>query len=437
MHLTKRAVFILLLAAPMIAASAWLSFFGAVAAIYALACLAIFLLDGRLGLNGRKLEVSRSYAPKLNLGIENPVTVRVFNPGRREFSFWLRDEPPANDFKPVEPVYSGKVRPRGEWQESYTITPLRRGNHSFGDLTIRWRAPLGLLILQKTIPAKTVIKVYPNLLMVHRYELLLRRSQLQEIGLRQVRQRGEGTDYERLREYLPDDDFRRIDWKATARRNRPVTVEYETERSQTVFLAIDTGRMMQSPVEAIAKLDYVINTCLLLTYVATRKGDRVGMMTFADRIGTYLAPGPGKVQFYKALELLYAVRPEAVEPDYHFALNYLALKNRRRSLFILFTDITSGPSMEVLSVHAQLMQRSNLVLIVTISDPDVFSAAHQLPRSSQAVYQRVAASQLLDERRLQLDRLRKKGIFVLDVPANALTSEVINYYLKLKAQTQF
>jgi uncharacterized protein (DUF58 family) len=303
-------------------------------------------------------------------------------------------------------------------------------------LTLRWQGLLGLLVLQKNYPAAASVKVYPNLLSVQRYELLLRRNQLQEIGLRLARQRGEGTDYERLREYLPDDDFRRIDWKATARRNRPITVEYETERSQNVFLVIDTGRMMQSPVERIAKLDYVINASLLLTYVATRKRDKVGLMTFADRIDTFLSPGQGMGQFYKALELLYAIRPQPVEPDYNFALNYLALKQRRRSLVVIFTDISSGPSMDMLASHAALLQRSNLVLVVTISDPDVLSASLHRPANSQDVYQRAAALQLLEDRRLKLDRLRKKGALVLDVPANQLSNQVINRYLDLKAQTR-
>ena len=104
---------------------------------------------------------------------------------------------------------------------------------------------------------------------------------------------GEGTDYERLREYLPDDEYRRIDWKATARRRRPVTIEYQTERSQNVIAVVDTGRMMQSPVAEIAKLDYVINAVLLLAYVATGKGDKVGMMTFADDVSHYLSPRAG------------------------------------------------------------------------------------------------------------------------------------------------
>jgi uncharacterized protein (DUF58 family) len=435
MYLTRRAILLLLIAAPLIAASSLLPVLRLVTGIYLLACVALFVLEVRLSRSRQRLDVSRSHAQKLNLGIENTITLRVFNHSLRPVTFWLRDEPP-DEFVAPELIHQGTVQARQEWQACYLVTPLRRGNYRFGNLTLRWQGLLGLLVLQKNYPAAASVKVYPNLLSVQRYELLLRRNQLQEIGLRLARQRGEGTDYERLREYLPDDDFRRIDWKATARRNRPITVEYETERSQNVFLVIDTGRMMQSPVERIAKLDYVINASLLLTYVATRKRDKVGLMTFADRIDTFLSPGQGMGQFYKALELLYAIRPQPVEPDYNFALNYLALKQRRRSLVVIFTDISSGPSMDMLASHAALLQRSNLVLVVTISDPDVLSASLHRPANSQDVYQRAAALQLLEDRRLKLDRLRKKGALVLDVPANQLSNQVINRYLDLKAQTR-
>jgi len=316
------------------------------------------------------------------------------------------------------------------------VTPLRRGNYRFGNLTLRWLGPLGLLVRQARVASATDVKVYPNLLDVQRYDLLLRRNRLQEMGLRHSRQRGEGTEYERLREYLPDDDFRRIDWKATARRNRPITVEYETERSQNIFLAIDTGRMMQSPVERIAKLDYVINSALLLTYVAIGKGDKVGLLTFADQVGAFLSAGQGKGQFYKALELLYAIRPQPVEPDYHTGLSYLALKQRKRSLVVLFTDLSGGRSMSDLVSHAAVLQRTHLVLVVTIADPDVLTAAHQQPHDTLGAYQRAVAGQILEDRRLALDRLRQQGVLVLDTPANQLSTDVINRYLELKGQTR-
>ncbi len=434
MQLTRRAILLLLITAPLIALATWLGGMIQAAFWYLLFCLALIILDGRLAEPIQRIVIQREHAQKLNLGIENPVSLHLQNHGRREILFTLRDEPP-DKFTVSQRVFAGRCLPHQAWSAQYSVTPLNRGVYAFGNFTLRWQGPLGLLIRQKRIQAEASVKVYPNLLDVQRYDLLLRRNRLQEMGLRHSRQRGEGTEYERLREYLPDDDFRRIDWKATARRYRPITVEYETERSQNVFLAIDTGRMMQSPVERISKLDYVINASLLLTYVATGKGDKVGLMTFADQIGAFLSPGQGKGQFYKALELLYAVHPEPVEPDYHYALNYLALKQRRRSLIVLFTDISSGAGMDALAAHAAVLRRSNLLLIVTISDPDVVEAAHMRPGNSLTAYQRATAGQMLEERRLVLDRLRQQGSLVLDSPANQLSTDVINRYLELKAQT--
>jgi uncharacterized protein (DUF58 family) len=265
---------------------------------------------------------------------------------------------------------------------------------------------------------------------------MLRRNRLQEIGLRQARQFGEGTEFERLRDYLPDDDFRRIDWKATARRHRPITVEYQTERSQSVIAVLDTGRMMQSPVAHIAKLDYVVNAVLLLAYVATGKGDKVGLMTFADEVTQFLTPRQGRGQFYRMLELLYGVEAQPVEPDYRRALSYLALKQRKRALVVIFTDLSGGLSMQSLVSQVSVLARRSLPLVVTISDPDVHAAARQRPQDSLAVYQRAAAAQLLDERQLTLDTLRRQGVLTLDVPANQLSIAVINRYLELKARTR-
>jgi len=194
--------------------------------------------------------------------------------------------------------------------------------------------------------------------------------------------------------------------------------------------------MMQSPVAEIAKLDYVVNAVLFLAYVATGKGDRVGMMTFADEVMHYLSPRQGRGQFYRILEVLYAVEPQPVEPDYRRALTYLALKQRRRSLVVIFTDLTSGMSMTTLVGQVASLARTSLPLVVTISDPDVHRAAGLRPQNSQMVYQREAAAQMLDERRVVLDTLHRQGVLTLDVPANQLSTAVINRYLELKGKMQ-
>jgi len=433
--LTVRGTILLLFAAPILAAATWAPALIYVGVIYIIMIAALIAADFRLGGKVDRFEVQREHDTKLSLGADNPIHLKLLNRSQRLVQLSVRDEPP-DAFITDRRIIKGQVPRRSHWEIVYHVRPLRRGDYQFGDINLRWQAPLGLVIRQGRILAAGPVKVYPNLLNVRRYELLLRRNRLQELGLRHTRLFGQGTEFERLREYLPDDEYRRIDWKATARRHRPVTIEYQSERSQNIIVVLDIGRMMQSPVAQIAKLDYVINAALLLTYVASGKGDKVGMMTFADDVQQYLRPRQGRSQFYRMLELLYAVEAQPVEPDFHRALSYLALKQRKRSLVVLFTDLSGGIGMQSLVAHTTVLARRSLSLVVTISDPDVHWAARQLPHDSLSVYQRAAAGQLLDARKVALEKLHRQGVLTLDVPADKLSIAVINRYLELKAKTR-
>lgn len=432
--ITLRATLLLLVAAPLWAVSAWVPSFRWIALAYGVMVLAVLLVDRRAAGTGDQFVVRREHDNKLSLGADNPVRVIVRNRHNRPITFWVRDEPP-DAWVETPVVLRGDVAARATWSERYSVHPLQRGDYEFGDYTMRWLGPLRLFVRQRRIAATAPVKVYPNLLNVRRYDLLLRRNRLQELGLRNTRMFGQGTEFELLRDYVADDDFRRIDWKATARRHRPVTRQYQTERSQMIMVVIDIGRMMQSPVENMAKLDYVINSALFLSYVATGMGDKVGLMTFADDVGQFLSPKQGRAQFYRILEQLYAVAAQPVEPDYRRALAYLGAKQRRRALTVIFTDLSGGITMQDLTISVTQLARRSLPLVVMISDPDVVAATRQRPVDSIGVYQQAAATQLLDERRLMFDRLQRNGVHTLDVPANQLSPAVINRYLQLKGKT--
>jgi len=434
MYLTTRGILLLLLAAPIIATATWAPTLEWVAGGYILLCIVLIALDWYQAGQVNRFEVIRNHDNKLSLGIDNPITITIYNRYPRSTDFWLRDEPP-DAFKIEKRIIKGHIAPWRQWQTTYQVQPLRRGDYHFGYLNLRWFGPLKLMIRQDKIEASETVKVYPNLMDVRRYDLLLQRNRLQEMGLRHTRMFGEGTEFERLREYLPDDEYRRINWKATARRGYPVTIEYQTERSQNIVAVLDIGRMMQSPVKRIAKLDYAVNAVLFLAYVATGKGDKIGLMTFADEAVQFLNPRQGRGQFYHMLEALYAVEPQPVEPNYQRALSYLAVKQRKRALIVIFTDLSGGVTMQSLVSHVSVLARRSLPLVVTISDPDLHTAAQQKPHDSATVYQKAAAMQLLDERQVALDTLRRQGVLTLDVPANQLSLAVINRYLELKGKT--
>ena len=438
---TLRLLLFLLLGSLLVAGAALAPALLWLAIAYTLAVGALVAADYFVTTRPAELEAERINDTKLSLGADNLITLLLANRGRRPIKFQVRDEFP-HQFDADAVTLAGEIAPYDIYEARYHVRPVGRGDFAFGDINIRYLSTLKTFMRQARYPAAAQVKVYPNVLDVRKYDLLARKGLLFELGLRANRQFGAGTEFERLREYSTDDEFRRINWKATARRGKPIAAEYETERSQYVVSVIDTGRLMRPPVndpaagtgQSLAKLDYVINTSLLLSYVASLKGDHIGMLTFADDVRTYLAPRRGRGQFYRMLEALYNVQFEPVEADYGQALAYLSLKHKRRSLVVVFTDLVTLDAAKPLIAHMARLAQRHLPLCVVISDPNITRLASQPPQDSDAVYQRAVAEMLLEERQLVLDTLNRSGVLTIDVPADKLTVSVINKYLELKGR---
>ncbi len=436
MQLTRRALWLFVPTVVCLAAGAWWSWAPLLALGLLLFAGLILMADWRMTPDAGAWSLSRHHDDRLSLAASNHVTVRVTRHGRGPaLPIWLRDDFPTNfGLEGDARILTGVSIPGQTLELSYTVRPPRRGDYRFGDLHLRWQSTLGFLLRQATFPASGPVKVYPNLVDVRKYDLLLRRNRLWGLGLRATRVLGRGSEFERLRDYSPDDDYRRINWQATARRGKPISVEFETERSQTVIALLDTGRMMRSPVGEVAKMDYAINAVLLLAYVAAQKGDRVGLLAFADAAHTWVAPRSGKAQFHRLLAQLYAVESQPVEPDYTAAIAYVAAKQGKRSLVLLFSDLTGTLHANTLAVQLAQLQRRHLVVLVTLRDPTVQALARQPVDDSAALYSRTVAERLLEERRVVLEQLQRRGILTLDVPADELSISVINRYLEIKAR---
>jgi len=452
MLLTRQSLLLLLFTAPFLALGTLAGELLILALVYLASVMAMIVADYFLSPVPGDFQVARVNDSRLSLGAENLIIVRVTHRGRRATRVIARDEfPPqfaadvsildgtcASDSEPnpkskIQNPKFHPVRPRETIEFRYHVRPPRRGDYKFGDTNLRWRGVLGMLTRQARYATSAPVKVYPNLLDIRKYQILARRHHLTEMGLRQTRVLGRGTEFERLREYQPDDEFRRIDWKATARRHKLISREFETERSQTILALLDVGRMMRAPVGDLAKLDYAVNAVLMLSYVAGLRGDKVGLIAFADEVTHFLTPRSGKGQFYRMLATLYGVESQPVEADYARAFAFLGAKHKKRSLVVVFTDLSSGLAVDTIVTQMSSLRPRHLPLLVAISDPSVHDLARQRPRDSQSVYERVVAEQLLDERALLLESLRQRGVLTLDVPANQLTIAVVNRYLELKA----
>jgi uncharacterized protein (DUF58 family) len=437
---TRRLLFLALVAALPLALGSLYHALLYAALLYVIGLVALVVVDVRGGPRQSDLTVERQHDQRLSLGELNGVTLRLrwkAGPatGARGRRIWLRDEPPPEIPGP-SPLLNGTIESGGEWEGRYDLRPVRRGTYQFGQLWLRIETPLGLALRQFGYPLQEPARVYPNLRAIQRYDLLARRGRLAEVGVHRTRYLGRGNEFERLRDYQPDDEYRRINWKATARRNRPITVEYETERSQSLLVLLDSGRLMGTPVGDLDKLDHALNSALLLAYVAAKMGDRVGALAFADQVRAYVPPARGDRQFQLLLDALHALRAQPVESDPQRMAAFLASHQTRRSLVIVFTDLAAEIESDALVASLGLLARRHLVVCASLSDPDLMALADALPVDSQQAYEKVVARRLLDERRVLLERLERLGIATLQGSPEALTPAVINHYLETKARSR-
>lgn len=440
---TPRLLFLVLLAAPLIAGTAFAPWLSWAVAIYLILVGGVVISDMLLSPDPKDIEVERLCEKRLSLGVANLVTILITNASARVLRFELRDEYPVEI--PVDTDrLSGVAEPFGVCEVRYHLRPQRRGDYHFGDIVMRYDGVLGCHRRQVRFAAARTVQVCPNLLAARKYDLLIRRGQLRTIGLRSIRQLGKGGEFEHLREYTPDDEYRRINWKATARRGKPIVAEIEAERSQQIICVIDAGRLMATPVAdplqpddpGLTRLDYVVNTALMLSYVVIGKGDQAGMLTFAGTVENFIPPRKGKAQFQRLLEALYNVQAQLVEADIAAALAYLDQRQSRRALIVIFTDITNPAAVQPLIGLLQRLARHHLPLCVTISDPNIVNVAGRPVTDSHGLFRRLVAEQLANERRALLDQIQRSGALTLDVPATSLTVAVVNTYLRLKEEAR-
>jgi len=380
-----------------------------------------------------RITITRTLPVKLSIGVPNPVTITIQNSSSHVARLIGRESPPVGFVgkRAIGPLVIGG---RGTGDVRLTFTPQSRGAYEFGDIGIRLVGPLGLAGRQFIVPLSEEAKVYPDIQAVHGYALLARRGALQEIGIKRARLAGTGTEFESLAEYSDGDDYRDIDWKATARRGAPVVRRFEAERSQTIMLVVDTGRLMTPRVEGMTKLDRAVNATLLLAYLATQSGDNVGLLVFGRDVQRYLPPRKGHRQFLAVLEALYSVEGTVEEPDYAGALRYLATRLGKRSLVVLMTDLAgTEPSRRLLGVLGSLTPR-HLPLVITQRNREVESKADRVPESESEAFETSIAQTLLRDKAAALRLLSARGSLVLDVFPEELSVAAVNRYLEIKAR---
>jgi len=400
--------------------------------IYDAALIALAVADYLLSENAEAFRVKREMDERFAMGAVNEVSLKIFNRARRKVTFIVKDEPPAEMelMTPREAQLTVPALRTRAWR--YQLLPTARGKYGFGNTVIRFRTRLGLLWRQAAYQTTTDVKVYPDIREARKHEIYAHRNKRPEPGLRRMRIRGQGREFESLREFAIGDEIRHISWAATARRGKLITRQYTIERSQNIVVLLDTGRLMTARIGKLTKLDHAVNATLSIAYVAAAGGDNVGLVAFSRRVVSYLPPRRGHDQINRLMEALYSLEPQMIEPSYKRAFNFFSANCHRRSLVVILTDLVDrDASAELLAHTSQLIPR-HLPLIITIGDTDLRELVRSDPVNSTDVYRQAVAEEILRQREEALTRIRHAGGLALDVPAGRLSLELVNKYLEVK-----
>jgi uncharacterized protein (DUF58 family) len=383
------------------------------------------------------LRVKRSMRDVFSIGQPNKVTLELRSSSRRRLTVQVTDdlfEGAVSDELPLEVELAAGGRTR----VSYHVRPSERGAHQLGDHHLRYRSPLGLWIRQLRVEADDRIKVFPDVRAVRTYELLARQNREQSM-FRATRRQGGESEFERLREYRREDEYRSIDWKATARRRKLIAREYQLESNQSLLFVLDAGRLMTAEIDGMSLFDHALNATLMLSHVAARNGDRVGLMTFADEVKSYAPPAAGGRATTRIIHAGYHLKPELVESNYQAAFQQLGVRLRKRSMVVVFTQVVDEvAAADLLKLTRGLLPR-HLPLLVLFRDVEVDRLLEAGPRlregeSELETYVRAAAAEVVSWRdRVAMD-LKRQGALILDIAPARLTPALINRYLEVKAR---
>lgn len=391
----------------------------------------LVLVDARLAADPRALAVERQAPAAFSRGRPADVAYRWRNRAGRTARLVVREARPTMLGAPP-PARVVAIPPRGDATETFRLTPPRRGAETGGWLAVRSLGPLGFGQRQARLDLPWEATVFPTLPETRLKASVAAAVRRREAGLSAQRQRGEGRVFESLREWVPGDDTRIIDWKATARRRKLIARAYEVERRQHVLLLLDAGRLLTAEVDGTPRLEYAVDAAVSLALTAVHHDDNVGILVFADTVRHYVAPQRGRRALRQVLDVLARVEPAMVEPDYPGAFRFLSVHNRRRALAVLFTDVIDRAASGALVANVATLRPRHLPLAVTLRDPGLDAAALVRPRDSAQAYRKAAAEELLRARDDALAVMRRSGVVVLDVPPGRAGPAVVDRYLDLK-----
>ena len=404
--------------------------------------------------------VERQSGRIASLGKLHSVTLMVVSNARRRMKLSIRDDA-SDELNPLPAEFDVQLQPRNRATLHYELRPSRRGAFKLHRVYVRAESLLGFWQRLLDYPVATIVNVYPDMQQLAQYAILARTNRLSLLGVRRTRHVGQDHDFERLRDYTIDDNYKHIEWRATARRRKLTVKDFQSSQSQRIIFLMDCGRMMTNKAEGLSLLDHALNAMLMLSYVALRQGDSVGMIGFSDEIHSFIPPRGGMNQVNHLLHASFDRFPKLVESRYDLAFRYLASHCRKRSLVVLVTNVIDEVNANQVEQYMTNLVGRHLPLGVWLRDRRLFDAvsvgmgaaaspeaarletatsdkniiASPLHFSSDDQFWRAAAAaEVLAWRHQTLTDLQRKGVLAIDAFPEAMTAPLVNRYLEIKAR---
>ena len=388
----------------------------------------ILLFRIKKGLAGQ-----RSTPEKLSNGDENEIVIQLQNFYPFKTDLTVIDEIP-HQFQRRDLSFKLTLE-RGESKFiRYHLRPVKRGEYSFGAVNAFASSPLGFLSRRFRFSGDAIVPVYPSYIQMRKYELMAISNRLSEAGIKLIRRIGQNREFELIKEYVTGDDFRTVNWRATARRNAIMVNHYQDEKSQQVYSLIDKGRVMQMPFNGLSLLDYAINASLVISNIAIKKSDKAGLVTFQDRIGSIVPASKQNKQMFRIMETLFNQKTAYRESDFSSLYIHVRRKITQRSLLLLFTNFETIYGLQRQLPYLNRLSDQHLLVVIFFENTEMQSMLQQPANSLKAVYHKAVAEKLSYDKKLIVKELAKHGIQAMLTAPESLTVNTINKYLELKAR---
>ena len=388
----------------------------------------VMLYQGKAGLEGR-----REAPDRLSNGDLNAIHLHLRS--RYPFPVQVRliDEVPEQFQRRDLEAYLD-LAPRGEAAWTYELRPVARGEYHFGAVHAYVSGPLGLSQRRFSFDADQMIPCYPSYVQMRKYQLMAISNRLTEVGVKQLRRLGHTTEFEQIKEYVPGDDYRTLNWKATARSNKLMVNQYADERAQQVYCLIDKSRVMRMPFEGMTLMDYAINAALVLSNITLYRNDKAGVITFAEKVHQCELAQARPIQMQRILELLYNQETDFLEASYEALYTFVKRRLSQRALLLLFTNFESVTALRRQLPYLQALNRQHLLVVVFFENTELKNLLQASPQNLEEVYIKAIGEDFAFQKRLIAKELEQHGILSVLTPPSQLTVNALNQYLAIKAR---